>query len=161
MLVTMSDPVPGDGIATLALLLVALPDAQGSFTPLLGCEIGWPFLARSGKAELDGVAVQLVNPELGLSLGRPFRHDVIDGLGPFRRVDAVLGFEKDLAADGNGGFSILGDSSSLSESILGQRLPVRSAGYHGPLTLQLGFVFLDVVLRAGGAHQHGDSDHGN
>src|SRR3954466_12164542 len=91
------------------LLLVSLPDAQGPFAAFFGCELGWPLLPRSGEAELDRVAIQLVDPQVRLPFGRPLRHGVVDGLGLLGRVDAEFGLEIGLPAEGNGCLAVLRD----------------------------------------------------
>src|SRR6516165_6610023 len=54
----------------LALLLVSLPDTQGSLAALFGREIGRAILAGGGEAELERVPVQFVDPQVGLPFGR-------------------------------------------------------------------------------------------
>src|SRR5439155_918627 len=78
------------------LLLVPLPDAQGPLAALFGRKLGRALLSRSGEAKLDGVALQLVNPEVGLAFGWSLRHGVVDGCRLLGRVDAELGLEKEL-----------------------------------------------------------------
>src|SRR5205807_9675996 len=95
------------GQALPALLLVPLPDAQSPLAALLGRKLRRAVLPGGGEAKLDRVPVELVNPELGLPPGRAFRHGVVDGLGLLGRVDAELGPEIDLPAEGDRCLAVL------------------------------------------------------
>src|SRR5262245_22824557 len=106
------------------LLLDSFPDAQGSPAARGGREFRGPFLAGSGEAELDRVTFQLVDPELGLPLGRALRHDVVDVLGLLGRVDRELGLEQHTIPDGDGRLAVPGDPLAGVEEVLRQRLPV-------------------------------------
>src|SRR3954469_19435753 len=90
-----------------ALLLFPLPDAQGPLAPLLGRELGRAVLAGGGEAELERVAVQLVDAQVGFRLSRALGHGVVDRFRLLCRVDGELGLEIDLPADGDGGHPVL------------------------------------------------------
>src|SRR5262245_55467271 len=106
--------------ARLFILLrpVFLPDAQGPAAAFRGSEVLGALLVWDGKAEFHGVAVELVDAELFLALGKSFQHHVVDSLWLLGWVDGEFGFHERFAADGHGGHAVLGHSpGALEEGI--------------------------------------------
>src|SRR5436305_1340188 len=77
------------------------------------------------EAELARVAVDLVDAEVRLPLGRPLGHDVVDGLRLLGRVERVLRLEVHLPAERDARLPILGDPLAGLDRLRRHRLPAR------------------------------------
>ena len=135
----------------------SFPGGQSASVIWLGGEAGRPRGAGWGKAELHSVAIKLVDPELGFSGVCSPSDGIINRLRALARVEGERGFQEELALDRHSSLGVLGAAFEAFHEICRKGLTVALAGDHGPLALELGFVFLrgGVVLRPGGGYGDG------